>query len=153
MLFPPGQIDTKCFDLNLPVWYLGATLDASETESTLIGVNSGHMCSDGTARSRGLWVDPNHRGRGVGVALLLATILAASKYRPSFVWSFPRKTSLKSYSNAGYFTVGDEQPSETSDANFWARTAHFSLPDQQLAKVLDAYVDCFNTIPNVTLDL
>jgi GNAT superfamily N-acetyltransferase len=96
----------------LPVWYLGYFV-----EDMLVGVNSGHMCTDGSARSRGLWVSDEYRKNGFGKQLLVSTIDKAKEYNANSVWSLPRKTSWKTYESAGFILTSDWMKTETSDAN------------------------------------
>lgn len=105
-----GGIDINNFDY-LPV-FLGYYRD-----SKLIGVNSGHACSDKGFRSRGLWVDANHRGRGIGRILLVETITEAIKAGSDYVWSYPRKTSWRTYESVGFKLTSSWHESETSDGN------------------------------------
>jgi GNAT superfamily N-acetyltransferase len=81
----------------------------------LLGVNSGHKTMDGGYRSRGLWVDPEHRGRGIGQMLLRQTI--EFKDNATFVWSYPRQSSWNTYKAIGFQLASDWQTSETSLAN------------------------------------
>jgi len=85
--------------------------------TTLIGVNSGHKCEDGSYRSRGLWVDANHRGYGYGKELLLATIDQATKENCDFIWSYPRKKSWSTYRSVGFKKTSIWAKSETSNFN------------------------------------
>ena len=96
----------------LPVWYIGYYED-----NELIGVNSGHMCVDGSARSRGLWIMPEFRKNGRGKQLLGATIAKAREYNASSIWSYSRKTSWPTYKSVGFILTSDWQQSETSEAN------------------------------------
>ncbi len=96
----------------LPSWYYGYMVD-----NNLIGVNSGHMCTDGSARSRGLWVCPKHRKKGYGKQLLAATIADAKIQNANSVWSYSRKTSWPTYESAGFVLTSDWEQSETSEAN------------------------------------
>lgn len=105
-----GGIDILNFS-HQPV-FLGYVRD-----SQIIGVNSGHVCSDNGFRSRGLWVDPNHRGLGIGQALLIETITEGIKAGSDYVWSYPRQTSWKTYKSVGFRLTSDWQESETSDNN------------------------------------
>lgn len=68
----------------------------------IAGCNSGHMCLDNTYRSRGLYVFPQHRGNGIGLALLLETIKQAKIEKSKLVWSYPRKKSWRTYKKAGF---------------------------------------------------
>lgn len=83
----------------------------------IVGVNSGHMCGDGSYRSRGLWVKPEFRNQGMGTLLLKETIDQAKKESAEFIWSYPRKSSWNTYSNAGFNLASDWEKSETSDSN------------------------------------
>ena len=83
----------------------------------LVGVNSGHSCLDNMYRSRGLWVDPEHRGKGIGRQLLIETINQAKHEGSDMIWSFPKRTSWKTYNSVGFELTSDWQKSETSDEN------------------------------------
>lgn len=83
----------------------------------LVGVNSGHNCSNGYYRSRGLWVSPGYRGWGIGRELLLATVEQAEIESSTAIWSYPRKSSWTTYKAAGFTLTTDWQASETSEAN------------------------------------
>ncbi len=110
MMYQSDSISMENF--NLPVWFLGAFKD-----DKLVGVNSGHLCSDGTARSRGLWVNPNYRNQGIGKSLLIKTTEQARHYNATAIWSFPRFSSKKTYEAAGFTISTSWQQSETSDSN------------------------------------
>ena len=96
----------------LPSWYHGYIVDEE-----LVGVNSGHMCTDGSARSRGLWVCPKNRKNGYGKQLLEATITEARVQDANSVWSYSRKTSWTTYQSAGFVLTSEWEKSETSEAN------------------------------------
>lgn len=83
----------------------------------LVGVNSGHMCNNKHYRSRGLFVDPKHRGNKYGSMLLSATIKQGISEGAELVWSLPRKTSFHSYEKAGFKLASDWFPTETSELN------------------------------------
>lgn len=100
----------------LPTLYLGYIEDG-----VLLGVNSGHGCGDGSYRSRGLWVHPDLRGKGIGTDLLKATIARGSELGSTFCWSFPRKTSWSAYQCAGFHLTSDWQSSDTSVANAFCK--------------------------------
>ena len=96
----------------LPNWYHGCYVDGE-----IVGVNSGHICTDNSVRSRGLWVHPNHRKCGYGKQLLMATIDEARSCKALSVWSYPRKSSWPTYASAGFHLTSDWAASETSEAN------------------------------------
>jgi GNAT superfamily N-acetyltransferase len=83
----------------------------------LVGVNSGHGCADNMYRSRGLWVFPEHRGKGIGQQLLIETINQAKRENADMIWSFPKRTSWKTYNSVGFELASDWQKSETSNEN------------------------------------
>lgn len=99
-------------NMDLPLFCYGAF---AGTE--LIGVNTGHLCSDSSFRSRGLWVNESHRGNGLGVSLLKATIDKGAELNSPFVWSYPRKTSWPTYEKAGFKLTSKFRKSQTSGAN------------------------------------
>jgi len=96
----------------LPVWYLGYYVD-----NALIGVNSGHMCVDMSARSRGLWIMPEFRKKGYGKQLLMTTIEKAKECNATSIWSYSRKTSWPTYESVGFILTSEWNQSETSEAN------------------------------------
>lgn len=100
----------------LPVFYFGI-----RHSGLLIGVNSGHMCSDNSFRSRGLWVDPNFRRLGYGIQLLESTIQQSRIMKSTFCWSLPRKSSWPTYQSVGFQKTSDWLSTDTSDANCYCR--------------------------------
>jgi GNAT superfamily N-acetyltransferase len=83
--------------------FLGAFTGKGEC----IGVNSGFATSQTHYRSRGLYVFPEWRGKGVGQSLLIRTIMKASDENKNIIWSMPRKESLGVYESVGYLAVSD----------------------------------------------
>lgn len=97
-----------------PAFFLGVFIDGD-----LVGVNSCHLSSSQHFRSRGLWVDPAHRGHGLAQMLFSATEELAKTNNADMIWSIPRQTALKSYQQFGFQTVGDFFGTETADANIY----------------------------------
>ena len=89
----------------------------------IIGVNSGHKCSDNSYRFRGVFVFPEHRNKGVGFNLIRGVIEQAKKENCDFIWGFPRKTSwdLGIYKKAGFELCSKWIPSETSANNAYCK--------------------------------
>lgn len=90
-------------------------------DDKIVAVNAGHMCADNSYRSRGLWVDTEHRGQGLGQGLLTATISQARQQQASFCWSLPRKTSWSTYQAAGFQLASEWFSTETSNQNAYCR--------------------------------
>lgn len=83
----------------------------------LIGVNSGHRTDSNHYRSRGLWVNEDNRGRGIGVQLLLSIEQQAKNEGCDLIWSYPRQTSWSTYAVAGFTLSSCWKQSDTSPAN------------------------------------
>ena len=140
------MITTITFDEVLPIWnthlwpnrqssidptsamcYLGGydlvntrfhpTFFSYVIDNEIAGVNSGHKTMNDGYRSRGLYVLEKFRGMGIGTQLLKATIEQAKIEHCNMCWSYPRKSSWKSYLNAGFELSSDWEISETSEAN------------------------------------
>lgn len=93
------------------------TFFAYMIDNEIAGVNSGHMTMDNSYRSRGLFVLDTYRGKSIGTLLLKATIDQAKLESTSMCWSYPRKSSWKSYLAAGFELASDWGTCETSDSN------------------------------------
>lgn len=78
-----------------------------------VAVNSGHRVSETEYRSRGLWVDPKHRNKGIATVLLAKTIQQARMEGCRMIWSLPREQALNTYLRAGF--VQDERPEQDLD--------------------------------------
>ena len=73
----------------------------------IVGVNSGHRTKHNIYRSRGIWVHPDHRKKGVSKMLFDATEKQARNEGCNMIWSIPRKSALPAYTKFGFETVGD----------------------------------------------
>ena len=107
-----ADIDMTIFEREATFW--GIWLDGQ-----LVGVNSGHQTTDLHYRSRGLWVDPYYRGRGLAQLLFTMTEWQAREEGAEMIWSIPRKTALRSYTSYGFETVGDFFGTETAESNIY----------------------------------
>jgi len=101
-----GTYDIKNFDY--PPTFLIYLID-----DKIVGCNSGHMCSDNTYRSRGLYVFPEYRKKGIGKALLEYTINNGIRENADAIWSFPRYESWNTYQSAGFSLCSEWAGSET----------------------------------------
>lgn len=110
----PDPIDMKIFDYQ-PTFY-GVFMD-----NKLVGVNSGHRTTDTQYRSRGIWVDPDYRKKGIAQLLFVLTEHQARIEKCEMMWSIPRKTALAAYTKFGFTTVGDFIVTETADANIYVK--------------------------------
>lgn len=70
--------------------------------NNLVAVNSLHLAESYMARSRGLWLAPKLRGMGLGKQMLVATNDRARELGAEAIWSFSRKSSIRTYEDAGY---------------------------------------------------
>ena len=98
-----------------PATFFGYVVDGK-----IVAVNSGHKCHDNSYRSRGLLVFHEYRGQGIGQSILLATIEQARKENCDFVWSYPKKSSWRTYAAAGFELAGDWHDSEM-DVNAYCK--------------------------------
>ena len=89
-------------------------------DKKILGVNSGHLCYDNSFRSRGLYVFPEHRGKGIAQELLKATITEGKSQSADFIWSYPKQSSWKSYESVGFQLASDWEQSEL-DINAYCR--------------------------------
>ena len=110
----PDPIDMNIFDYKPTFW--GVYID-----DKLVGVNSGHRTDNTQYRSRGIWVDPDYRGRGIAQQLFTSTEHQALVEDCLLLWSIPRKTALSSYTKFGFETVGGYIETETADANIYVK--------------------------------
>jgi GNAT superfamily N-acetyltransferase len=78
-----------------------------EEKEELVGVNSGAQCGLKLYRSRGLWINPKHRGLGASKDLLNAVIEEGKSRGCNEIWSLPRKNSLYAYENTGFRKQSD----------------------------------------------
>jgi ribosomal protein S18 acetylase RimI-like enzyme len=101
-------------------------------DEKIIGVNSGHGCRDGSYRSRGLWVHPNCRKKGIGRSLLQEAVNQGMKEQCKMIWSYPRQSSWPTYSGVGFKLASDWQPSETSESNAYVKLIPFSIKEKSL---------------------
>ncbi len=95
-----GGFDKK-IECNNPTFF-GAFVN-----DELVGVNSGFGTSEYSYRSRGLYVEPEHRKQGIAQFLLLAVEDQAFLEGYKSIWSMPRLTALRAYEKFGFSMVSD----------------------------------------------
>lgn len=95
MMFMHDAYD--CTFADQPQTFLGGFI-----EDELVAVNSLHLAEKYMARSRGLWVSHEMRGRGFGTHMLLETNRRAAELGAESIWSFSRISSITTYLKAGY---------------------------------------------------
>lgn len=89
-----------------------ATFFAYKIDNMIVGVNSVHPCSDGGYRSRGLYVNPDFRNKGIGTVLLKESIDFATSKGAGYIWSYPKYNSWSTYNKAGFKLASDWEDSE-----------------------------------------
>lgn len=96
-----GENDISIYEQYEPTFF------GVKEHGEIIAVNSGHKTALKEYRSRGLWVQPNRRGRQLGKLLLQATIKQAIDEHSNIVWTMPRNDSLYTYETVGFERTGD----------------------------------------------
>ena len=93
--------DSSIFDKYEPKFF------AFVIDDEVVGVNSGFRTEVSVYRSRGLWVDPNHRGLGLGQQLLTQATKLAKEEICKVIWSMPRKSAMETYESVGFNKIGE----------------------------------------------
>ena len=91
-----GGIDMSIYEKYVPSFW--AVFD----NDNIIGVNSGFATNDISYRSRGIFVWPDYRRKGVAQLLFDQIDKQATHENKTVCWSIPRKTALPAYEKAGY---------------------------------------------------
>lgn len=86
-------------------------------DGNIAGVNSGHNSSRLHYRSRGLFVFPQYREKGIGTELLKYVCRIGKIQGMVYCWSLPRKDALNTYIKAGFERTSDFFETETSELN------------------------------------
>jgi GNAT superfamily N-acetyltransferase len=77
-----------------------------------VAVNAGHKSSKRDYRTRGLWVDETHRGRGIAKMMFEKLEHQAKSECCRWLWSYPRLAALPAYINSGYVPFGKPEHGE-----------------------------------------
>lgn len=96
------QTNIKRYEATVVFFALKYTSHYYVKKEKLVGVNSGAQCGSKLYRSRGLWINPRHRGLGFAKELLNAVMEEGKNRDCNEIWSFPRKDSLYVYENIGF---------------------------------------------------
>ena len=72
-----------------------------------VGVNSGFKTDENYYRSRGIYVFPKHRRKGLAQILLGAVQGQAWAESCEYLWSMPRKSALPTYEKFGFVKSSD----------------------------------------------
>lgn len=83
--------------------------------TNVVGVMMGHKSERFCYRTRGLWVDPKHRGKRIAQRLFGMAQLQAHHEQCRWLWSYPRLSALPAYQRAGYIPYGDAGKGEYDD--------------------------------------
>lgn len=73
----------------------------------LVAVNSGFRTEDYLYRSRGVWVDPEHRGKSISCMLFRSLEEQAIAEGCTHMWSYPRRGSHCAYLRYGFVQTSD----------------------------------------------
>ncbi|MCP4832515.1 MAG: GNAT family N-acetyltransferase [Gammaproteobacteria bacterium] len=110
----PDEIDMKIFEYQPTFW-------GAYRENKLVGVNSGHRTTLSQYRSRGIWVDPDHRRQGIAQTLFALTEHQAVLEKCEMMWSMPRISALGVYQTHGFICQGNVFETETSPENIYVK--------------------------------
>ncbi len=89
----------KRIESNIPTFF-GAFIG-----NECVGVNSGFKTDENYYRSRGLYVNPDHRKTGISQILLYAAQGQAHAENCGVMWSMPRESALSAYKRFGFEKV------------------------------------------------
>lgn len=93
----------------------------------IVGVNSFFKVNNEQCRSRGLYVFPEYRNKGISKLLLNYAIEKNKNKNYKFIWTMPRKEALSSYTSIGFYKT----------SNFFS-----SSPDRGM-KMISGYENCY----------
>ena len=99
--------DGNPIEYDMDIFNYEPTFFAVFQRQEIIGVNSGHRTKDNIYRSRGIWVRPEYRKKGISKMLFDETEKQAIKEGCNMIWSIPRKSALPAYTKFGFETVGN----------------------------------------------
>ena len=71
-------------------------------EKKIVGVNTLLPTSNNFCRSRGFYINPEQRLKGLGRKIMQKTLQHATELKFKYIWSLPRKNSLLFYLKFGF---------------------------------------------------
>ncbi len=92
---------------DIKVTYFGA-----ERDGKIVGVNSGYSLREFEYRSRGLYILPEYRKKGIAQELLQATQDKGHEEKTITLWSLPRRTAINAYIKFGFKILSDYSDEE-----------------------------------------
>lgn len=112
----PGR-KSKIGPMN-PMEYLGGnnidiyvkynpTFFSMQLNDQIIGVNSGFRTDQHLYRSRGIWINPDYRRKGISKKLFRDLEDQAIKENCTCIWSIPRKSAWPAYKAFGFEQTSD----------------------------------------------
>ena len=97
----------KTFDMDIYKKYQPTFVAVYNNSNDIIGVNSGHRTDDTMYRSRGIWVNPLYRQKGIAGILFCEIEGQAMKEECVWLWSIPRQVALPAYKKYGFEQTSD----------------------------------------------
>jgi len=100
---------TETYDMNIYEKYKPTFWAVYDTEGTgaVVGVNSGFRTTDTLYRSRGIYVNPDYRKRGIALMLFDGLEAQAIEEGCTEMWSYPREGSHYAYLKFGFEQTSD----------------------------------------------
>ena len=95
------------YDMKIHEKYKPTFVAVYNIDDKIIGVNSGHRTDDKLYRSRGIWVEPLYRRKGIAGILFCEIERAAMEEQCTHIWSLPRKSALPAYEKYGFIKTSD----------------------------------------------
>jgi len=87
---------------NLEIMNNKAVCFACYIDNNIVGVNTLLPTSKDMCRSRGFYINPEQRLKGIGKKIMKETLNCANELNFKYVWSMPRKNSLDFYLKFGF---------------------------------------------------
>lgn len=92
----------KVSPYSIPSIFISYSLD-----NQIVGVLNGYKTSINYFRTRGLWVNPIYRKKGIATKLMNYIERFALNEGSKILWTIPRKTAINFYKNYGFEQMSD----------------------------------------------